>query len=71
MWVQKRHVCEEDYIWYPSTCSCENGKYLASIMDDSTTKCDEVIESYDEEINLMKIKEPVKRKISIFYLRFY
>ena len=28
---------------------CENGKYLASIMDDSTIICDEVIESYDEE----------------------
>ena len=25
---------EKDYIWNPSTCSCKNGKYLASIMDD-------------------------------------
>ena len=32
---KKRHVYEEDYIWNPSACSCENGKYLASIMDDS------------------------------------
>ena len=21
-------------VWNPATCSCENGKYLASIMDD-------------------------------------
>ena len=31
--VRKHHVCEKDYIWNPSTCSCENGKYLASIID--------------------------------------
>ena len=30
----------------------ENGKYLASIMDDSTIISDEVIESYDEETNV-------------------
>ena len=29
--------------------SCENGKYLASIMDDSGITCDEIIESYNEE----------------------
>ena len=27
--------------------SCKNGKYLASIMDDSAIICDEVIESYN------------------------
>ena len=31
---QKLHVCEKNYIWKPATCSCENGKYLASIIDD-------------------------------------
>ena len=46
---KKRHVCEKDYIWNPSTCNCKNGKYLANIMDDSAITCDEVIESYDEE----------------------
>ena len=32
---KKRHICEKDYIWKPAACGCENGKYLASIMDDS------------------------------------
>ena len=32
---RKRHVCGKDYIWNPATGSCENGKYLASIMDNS------------------------------------
>ena len=27
---------------------------LASIMDDSAIACDEIIESYDEETNLMR-----------------
>ena len=31
--VRKHHVCEKDYIWNPSTCSCENRKYLARIID--------------------------------------
>ena len=31
-------------IWNPATCSCENGKYLASIMNDSVITCDEIIE---------------------------
>ena len=47
---KKRHVCVKSYVWNPATCICENGKFLASIMDDSAIICDEVIESYDEEI---------------------
>ena len=40
---KKIHVCEKDYVWNPSKCICENGKYLASIMVDSAIICDEVI----------------------------
>ena len=47
---KKIHVCEKDYVWNPSKCICENGKHLASIMDDSTVIYDEVIKSYEEEI---------------------
>ena len=42
--MTKCHACEKDYIWNPATCSCENGKYLAIIMDDSVITCDEIIE---------------------------
>ena len=35
--------------------SCENGKYLVSIMDDSAIMCDEVIESYDEDVEAKSI----------------
>ena len=41
---KKCHACEKDCIWNPGTCSCQNGKYLASIMDDSAITCDEIIE---------------------------
>ena len=53
---KKRHLCEKDYVWNPGTCNCENGKYLASIMDDSSIMCNEIIESYKEETNFNKKK---------------
>ena len=45
---KKRHVCEKDYVWNPATCKFENGKYLASIMNDSVIICDEVIDADPE-----------------------
>ena len=47
---KKRHICEKDYIWNPTTCSCGNGKCLATIIDDSAIICDEIIQPYDKEI---------------------
>ena len=51
--AKKHHICEKDYIWNPATCSCKNGKYLASIIDNSVIMCDEIIDaegkSYNEE----------------------
>ena len=46
---KKHNICEKDYIWNPATCSCKDGKYLASIMHDSEIICDEIIDSFDEE----------------------
>ena len=44
---KKYHICEKDYIRNPATCSCENGKYLASVIDDSNIMWDEVIDAED------------------------
>ena len=44
----------------PATCSCENGKYVASIMDGSASTCNEVIELYDEETNFNEKKTTCK-----------
>ena len=60
----------KNYLWNPATCSCENGKYLASIMDNSVIMCDEVIESYDEETNLNEKKATCKRKNFYILLAF-
>ena len=35
---------QQDNIWNPATCGCENGKYLANIIDYSVVTCDEIIE---------------------------
>ena len=47
----------------------KNGKYLLIIINDSAIICDEIIKKQPKEI-LMKIKQPVKHKISIFPLHF-
>ena len=63
---------EKDYIWNHTICNCENGKYLASVIDDSVIKFGEVIEETKSiPINFNDKKITVKQKISIFYLPFY
>ena len=44
MWLQKNQIYKKDCIWNPATCSCENGKYLASIDVDSMIMCSGIIE---------------------------
>ena len=61
--VKKHYICEKDYIQNPNTCICENGKYLASIMDDSVITCDEILEA--------TVPTNFNEKVSIFYLHFY
>ena len=67
---KKIHVCDKDYVWNPATCNCGNGKYLASIMNDSVITCDGVIKSYDEEIKIPPTNFNEKNltcKTQIFY----
>ena len=35
--------CKKDYSRNPSTCICENSKYLKSIADTSVTECNEIV----------------------------
>ena len=76
MRVQNYHISEKDHIWNPAACSCKNGKYLASINDNSVITCDEIIDRDAEEketipTSFNEKKQLVKHKISIFYLHFY
>ena len=36
-------TCKNNYNWNPSTCICENGKYLKSVADSSVTMYDKII----------------------------
>ena len=47
LWCEckKLYLHEKDYIWNSAKYSCENGKYSATIMVDSVTTCDEVIDT--------------------------
>ena len=47
-----KHV--NDYSWNPSTCFCENGNYLKSIVNTSVIECDEII----IVINIESTKKP-------------
>ena len=38
----KKYICETNYIKKSTACSCKNGKYLASIIDNSVIPCDEI-----------------------------
>ena len=67
---KKRHVHEKYYIWNPSTCNLENGKYLPSMMDDSAITCDEVIEPYNEETNFNEKKAISKTQNFYILLAF-
>ena len=42
---KNHHICEKDNVCNPATGSCENRKYLASIMDDTAIIFDEVIDA--------------------------
>ena len=44
---------KKDYTWNPAPCSCENGKYLGSIISDSVIMCDGNIHAVSR--NLMSI----------------
>ena len=51
MWALKTPCMWKNYVSNPATCSCKNGKYLGSIMNNSAIMCDEALEQYDEDKN--------------------
>ena len=74
---------KQNHIWNPSKCSCENGKYLASIMNDSAivwwsykvirqkseNKFQQVPTNFNKK-EIHKIVKLAKKEISVFYLHF-
>ena len=69
---KKHHTYEKDHILNPAACSCKNGKYLASITNNSVIMCDEIVEEQKQlQQILLRMVQLVEHKISIFYLLFY
>ena len=74
--VSVKHI---NYVKNPATQSWKNGKYLASITDDSVITYDKITDveakSYEKEtktVSKILIKKlPVKHKVDIVYLHFY
>ena len=70
MWVEckKHHIYEKDYISNPATCSCKNGKYLESIINNSVIISDEIIDA--KETSTISKSYNLWKKVSTFYLPF-
>ena len=41
--IKNYHTYKKDYSWNPSTCICENSKYLKSVADTLVAKCYEIV----------------------------
>ena len=39
---KKYFACKKYFSWNPSTCICENGRYLKSVLDNSLIECSEI-----------------------------
>ena len=55
--AKKHRICEKHDIWNPATCDCENGKHLASIIDNSMITCDEIIDAKAKSHDEVKKKQ--------------
>ena len=64
----KCHICEKCYYWN-ATCSSENGKYLASIIDNSVLTCDEIIDAEKQsQLQQILMKKNTIYKIKNLYI---
>ena len=68
-------TCDKENIRNPATCSCENGKSIMVIIDDSVITCDETIDLEETRTVRTSFNEKkmqlLKQKISIFFFSFY
>ena len=65
----------KNYVWNPITCSCENGKYLTSIIVGSEIICNEVTDaeakSNDQKTNTVSANFKEKKanhETQVFYM---
>ena len=62
--IWRNIVCEKYYMWNPVTCSCENGKCIGSVIDDSVIMCDEIIEETKNILTKTVLTKTVPRNFN-------
>ena len=65
---KKHNICEKAYIWNPPICSCEYGKCLANIIDDSVITCGETIEEETKTVTTNFNEKHAVCKTKSFYI---
>ena len=66
------YIIKKYYIWNLAACSCENGKYLASIIDHSVITCDEIIEEETKTVTKnFNEKNGICKTKNLFILRAF
>ena len=69
-WINENDLCEcknystwkKDYSWNSSTCICEDGKYLKSVVGDSQTVCGQII--YVMDIVSKNVANAISKNVS-------
>ena len=62
----------KDDIRSPSTCTCENGKYLENFIDNSVNICDEIIDAYGQsQQNIWQLQQERNPKMDNVYNLLY
>ena len=51
-------------MWNPVTCSCENGKCIGSVIDDSVIMCDGIIEETKNILTKTVLTKTVPRNFN-------
>ena len=66
--IQENIICaKETFFWNSATCSCQNDKYLGSIIGDSVATCDKVI---DTSKTVPTKTSSAKNALTNFYILF-
>ena len=65
--IQTNMCIQKTYIWNPAICSCENEKYVGSIIDNSVITGDEIIKENKKRKTVLTKCNKSLHFISFFY----
>ena len=62
---------QKNYIWNPPTGSCQNDRYVGSIIDNSVIVCDEIIEETKTVLTKTSPTKTVQTKCNSTHFYIY